>query len=84
MTAWGKPWGELPYLTDQGVEVYLFRKGQRCRWFTAAGEQVGPEHRNVVPALIWAYANGWHDPSNPAWLNAGIAAEIAANTRVRA
>jgi hypothetical protein len=48
-----------------------------------AGIQDGPEHRNVVPALIWAWAQGWADPTTDPVFTAGIRAEIARNTRTR-
>jgi hypothetical protein len=81
---WGKPYGSIPFLTDEGVEVWLYRKGQRCRWYDAAGNQVGPDQRNVAPAYTYAMFHGWTDPSVPAWLSAGATAEVRRNLRVRA
>lgn len=70
--------------TDEGVPVFMFRKGQRVRFFDADATQVGPEHRNVAPALTWAHYHGWHDPSAPLWLTIGCQAEARANHRGRA
>lgn len=39
--------------------VWMFRKGQRCRFFNQKGDQVGPEQRNVVPAVAFAHSQGW-------------------------
>jgi len=79
---WGREYGS-PFVTEQGEARHLFRKGSHCRWYTEAGVQDGPEQRNVVPALIWAWAQGWADPTTPAWLTAAVRSEIAANTRTR-
>ncbi len=65
---YGDPSGGPQYITDSGVAVWMWRKGV----------QVGPEHRNVAPAVCAAAAAGWTNPSMPAWLNAGLAAEVAA------
>jgi hypothetical protein len=65
-------WGEEPsYVTDQGVEVWMYRKGQRVRFFDRAANQIGPEHHNVYPATVWLFFQGWSSPRNPEWFNAG-------------
>jgi hypothetical protein len=61
---YGDP-GTPSYITDTGLEVWMWRKRQRVRFFTADGVQVGPEHRNVCPAMCAAAAAGWIDPRNP-------------------
>lgn len=62
--------GEDPsYVTDQGVEVWMYRKGHKVRFFDRFANQVGPEHANVLPATMWALANGWSNPSNAQSLN---------------
>lgn len=58
---WGEPYGGAAYETRRGVEVRLYRKGQRCRWIAKDGRQVGPEQSNVAPALAYAMVNGWRD-----------------------
>lgn len=78
---WGEPWGPTPYITTEGVVVVLRRKAQRCRFVNHQGEVVGPEHRNVVPAIIWASANGWTDPSMPTWLANAMRDEIQKGTK---
>lgn len=50
---YGRPWK-----TGSRV-LWMFRRGQRVRWFTAGGVQVGPEQRNVVPAVCYANSQGW-------------------------
>ena len=78
---WGQPWG-APYITNDGVHVAMRRKGQRVRFYTLDGAvQVGHEHRNVVPAMVWAIAQGWLDTLAPDWLMSGMREEVAANTR---
>lgn len=57
------------------------RRGQRCRFYTDEGEQVGPEHANVSPAVVAAAHAGWWDLTAPAWLNAGVALEVRAGGR---
>jgi hypothetical protein len=78
---WGRQYGEGPhYVTPEGTLVWMHRRGQRVRFFNAEGAQVGPEHRNVAPALVWKAVAGWIDPRDPmtsAVLNAGIRAEVA-------
>jgi hypothetical protein len=66
------------FITDQGIRVWMWRKGQRVRLATASGTQIGPEQRNVAPALCAAYAAGWTDPSCPDWLNEGCIQEMKA------
>jgi len=58
--------GKPSFITDAGVGVWMWRKGQRVRFFTAEGVQVGPEHRKVFPAIVSAYAAGWIDRSEKA------------------
>lgn len=66
------------YVTTEGVEVWMERKHQKTRFLDAAGNQVGPMHRNLVPAVIWAAAQGWRDPGMPGWFNDEVIAEVAA------
>lgn len=66
------------YITTDGVAVWMERKVQRTRYLDAAGQQVGPWHKNFVPAIIWAAAQGWRDPSVPDWFNDAVIAEVAA------
>jgi hypothetical protein len=66
------------YVTTEGVEVWIERKHQKTRFLDAAGEQVGPVHSNLAPAVVWARAQGWRDPSLPDWFNDGAIAEVAA------
>lgn len=63
------------FVTREGIRVWMWRKTQKVRFFTAAGTQVGPEHRNVGPAICAAYAAGWSDPDSPDWLNRGAQLE---------
>ncbi len=66
------------FVTSEGVEVWMERKVQKARYLTADGDQVGPVHANFVPAIIWARAQGWRDPSLPGWFNDACIAEVAA------
>lgn len=66
------------YVTTDGVEVWMERKQQKTRFLDAEGNQVGPVHRNLAPAVAWARASGWRDPSLPGWFNDGAIAEVAA------
>lgn len=52
---YGSPIGHV----RDNARIVLWRKGQKCRWMTPAGEQVGPEQKNVAPALVWADVNGF-------------------------
>lgn len=60
------------YPTPEGP-VWMFRKGQRVRFFNAAGEQVGPEQSNVAPAVVYAMSEGW--------CGEALRAYVFANTR---
>lgn len=73
---WGEPWGGARYRLPDGREVTMRRRGQRCRFFTDDGEQVGPEHANVAPAVVAAAYAGWWDLNSPAWLNVGLIREV--------
>ena len=77
VTSWGEVWG-APWVHADGRIVVMRRKGQRVRFFDHKGEQIGPEHRNVVPALVWAWSDlsDLSDGTEP-WLLAGIRREIA-------
>lgn len=67
------------YITPEGP-VWMYRKGQKVRFFTAEGVQVGPEQNNVGPAVVAAAAAGWIDPSLPSWFNAGFTAHVRASS----
>ena len=60
-TKWmsGARWGR--YITDGGETVTMFRVRQACRFYTDDGRQVGPEQRNVAPAIAYTMAHGWTD-----------------------
>ncbi len=62
-TSFGRIYGGIkPWVTDKGVEVWMWRKGRRVRFLTAAGRQIGPEQYNVAPAIAYAYHHGWREP----------------------
>lgn len=53
-------YGGIPYRKQGDHTIYLWRKGQKCRWRSImSGVQVGPEQRNVAPAIAWALAHGY-------------------------
>lgn len=54
---WGWCYGG-PVVTRDGRKLDLRRNGQRCRFYDG-DVQVGPEQRNVAPALAYAMAHGW-------------------------
>lgn len=45
--------------TGDGRTLYMMRKGQRVRFYDKIGNQVGPEHTNVAPAISYAINRGW-------------------------
>jgi hypothetical protein len=53
------------YISPEGP-VWMWRKGQKVRFLTADGSQIGPEHANVAPATASAAHAGWIDPTNVA------------------
>lgn len=71
------------YVTDIGTEVWLERKKQRTRFLDRSGNQVGPWHSNLVPAIIWARYHGWVDPTLPDWFNQECIDEVRANSQVK-
>lgn len=71
---------QAAYVTTDGTPVWMWRKGQRVRFYDAAGEQVGPEHRNVCPAIVWAASNAWFDPT-ALELSLAVTIEVRANSR---
>jgi len=77
---WGREWGR--YRLPDGRVVSMQRKTIRVRFFdTVTGEQVGDEHRNVVPAMAFAAYHGWWDMAASADLNVRTILEVRANTR---
>ncbi len=66
------------FVTTDGVEVWMERKRQKTRFLDSRGNQVGPVHHNLAPAIIWARAHGWRDPSLPQWFNDTVIAEVSA------
>jgi hypothetical protein len=67
---WGKLYGATPcYLTTDGRQVWMHRKGQAVRFYDADGWQVGPEQTNVAPAVAFAIAADWRNLHVPAWLD---------------
>jgi len=54
----------------------MWRKGQRVRFFTVDGVQVGSENSNVAPAILSAAAAGWIDPDLPMWFNQEFTASL--------
>jgi len=65
------------------VSGWVRRNGQRVRFYNTDGIQVGPEHRNVAPAIVWAAFHGWLDPAQPA-LSLACTDEVRANSTFRA
>lgn len=61
---YGEMYGPGPhYVTPpNGIAVWMWRKGQHVRFYDEHGNQVGPEHGNVAPAVCWAAGQGWIDP----------------------
>lgn len=60
------PWGQVyggasQYHTPRGAIRWMCRRGQRVRFYTSGGEQVGPEQTNVALAVAWAIKQGWRD-----------------------
>ena len=56
---WGSVFGgdEPSYQTPDGP-VWMFRRGQRVRFYDQDGGQVGPEQANVAPAVAYAQSQG--------------------------
>ena len=60
---------DCAYTNDEGGELWMYRRGRKIRFFDGAANQVGPEHDNIVPAIVWAFSNGWKANDAP-WRNA--------------
>lgn len=60
--------GDRPWITDTGLQVWMWRKGQKVRFLTATGKQIGPTHANVYPAMNKAI--GISEPEVMAWYRA--------------
>ncbi len=58
MRTW-ETFGDIPYRRGNEAPIFLWRRGQRCQWRTAAGEDIGPEQANVAPAIAWALSQGY-------------------------
>ena len=61
--AWGRPYAcdiDRPsYDVPEVGHVWMFRKGQRVRFFDRHGDQVGPEQSNVAPAIAYSMRERW-------------------------
>lgn len=68
--------GSPPARCPDGTEVWIERKHQKTRFLDCHGNQVGPVHANLAPAVVWARVQGWRDPSLPNWFNDGAIAEL--------
>lgn len=55
---WGRPYGGSAFLMPDGL-VWMFRKGQRVRFYDVHADQLGPEQANVAPAMAYAHSQGW-------------------------
>lgn len=55
--AWGT-FQRTVYATPDGIPMYLFRKGQRARWYDDRG-RLESEHPNVAPAIAYALSRRW-------------------------
>lgn len=66
-TGWGQSYGGISYVTREGIQVWMFRKGQKVRFYDAAGRQFGSEQSNVAPAVAAAMSAGWREVSEPTW-----------------
>lgn len=63
--SWGKPYGGSdPFVTPRGARRWMYRKGQRVRFYDVKGRQVGPEQSNVAPAIAFALHYGWFDSAS--------------------
>lgn len=76
-TIYGDP-STPSYITPEGP-VWMWRKGQKVRFFTADGVQVGPEQRNVGPAVCAAIAAGWFDVDWHRAVANGLFVEVTAS-----
>lgn len=70
------------YITTDGVEVWMWRKGQKVRFYTKAGVQVGPEQSNVYPAVCAAAKAYWYDPARSPTFNFGLWVEAGLRERI--
>lgn len=61
---WGAIYGgpSPSYWTPVGP-VWMFRNGQRVRFYDTEGQQVGPEQGNVGPAVYYATSQLWASPA---------------------
>jgi len=87
----GKQFGEFygdktamnaSFITPDGP-VWMWRRGCRVRYFNTEGVQVGPEHSNVYPAMLAAFAAGWQDPNISRFANLMCKREVLVTSRVR-
>lgn len=62
---WGRPYGgdKPSFLMADGQPVWMFRNGQRVRFYDQNGQQVGQEQSNVAPAMAYAMSQGWQEVS---------------------
>lgn len=76
-------WGEWVRFSETEMappeSVWMMRhKNGRVRFYAKSKGQVGPEHRHIVAATYWAYANRYLDPDFPIGLNLHARAEVLA------
>lgn len=57
-----KPSSDMPVFKDGGQVAFLYRSttGRRVfRFYTLAGQRVGPDHAALAAAVVWQMKSGW-------------------------
>lgn len=68
-------WGH--YLLPDGRTVRLIRGSRnRTKFLDDSDKQIGPDHANVVPAIVYAAAMNWRDLDSPPWLDVAVRYEV--------
>ncbi len=80
---WGQRYGDDPYRIADGRMVWMHRKGQKVRFYTADGDQVGPEQSNVAPAVAFARNQNWKLARKSSWKPVTKPAKKKARKRVK-
>lgn len=68
------------YLTcPDRTPAWMYKRGQRVRFYDANANMVGPEHRHVAAAIVWAAMNSWWIVDQSANFNAALYVEVRTN-----
>ncbi len=63
-------------------EVFMLVLGDKVRFVGHGGNQYGPQHAGLYPAVCWAFGHGWIDPGATPEHNVACQVEMRCNSQL--